>query len=138
MYNYFKENRVKVLVIPLILYWIILFIGTSIPADHITIAVELSDKLKHFGAYLVLSFLLSLNLHFQEKWLKVSIFYFIFAFIISIFYGVLDELHQLFIPNRSAELLDWIADTLGSVIGVLVSYVFIKIISNKKHKLETK
>jgi VanZ family protein len=32
-------------------------------------------------------------------------------------YGILDELHQLLIPGRTAEGLDMIADILGSILA---------------------
>ena len=34
--------------------------------------------------------------------------------------AALDELHQFFIPGRSAEVLDWAADTVGAVAGLTV------------------
>jgi VanZ family protein len=137
LYSYLKKNRIKFLLIPLILYWIALFIGTTLPSDHLNTILELSDKLKHFFAYLVLGTLLSLNLHFQEKWKAVSSFYLVFAFIICIFYGMVDELHQILVPNRSAEFLDWIADLLGSFFGVVISHLFLKIITRKEARIET-
>ena len=137
MYNYIKKKRIKLLLIPLILYWIILFIGTSLPADHLSSVIDISDKLKHFTAYTVLGFLLSLNFHFQEKWPKIVPFYFLFAFVVCVFYGIVDELHQILVPNRSAELLDWVADVLGSFFGVIISFLFLKIITSNKTGLET-
>jgi VanZ family protein len=35
-------------------------------------------------------------------------------------YGVTDEIHQVFVPGRSATVEDWVADTLGAVTGVLL------------------
>jgi len=137
LYNYISKNKVKILLIPLILYWIILFIGTSLPANSISNVFEISDKIKHFAAYLILAFLLSLNLHFQGKWNKIAANYLILTFIICTTYGVLDELHQIFIPNRFAEFYDWLADLLGSIIGVFFGYVFIRLIKNTKSSLET-
>ena len=32
-------------------------------------------------------------------------------------YGASDELHQAFVPGRSCDLLDWLADTLGGAAG---------------------
>ena len=34
--------------------------------------------------------------------------------------AALDELHQLFIPGRSAEVFDWLSDTLGAAAGLTV------------------
>ena len=39
------------------------------------------------------------------------------AVVISSLYGVSDEYHQLFVPGRTFEVLDMIADTIGSVVG---------------------
>jgi len=37
-------------------------------------------------------------------------------------WGALDEIHQLFTPNRSCDWRDWVADTAGALVGAL-SYI---------------
>ena len=32
-------------------------------------------------------------------------------------YGITDEVHQMFVPLRTVELLDWYADTAGALAG---------------------
>jgi VanZ family protein len=32
-------------------------------------------------------------------------------------YGVIDEVHQYFVPGRDCNVWDWIADTLGAILG---------------------
>lgn len=137
MYSFIKKNRIYALLIPLILYWIILFIGTSLPSDHVSGMIEVSDKLKHFGAYFILAFLLSLNLYFQERWKNLAFSPFIYAFLACTIYGVIDELHQILVPNRSAEFLDWLADLSGSFVGVIFSALFLKYIKKNNSGLET-
>jgi VanZ family protein len=39
------------------------------------------------------------------------------AIVISTLYGVSDEYHQLFVPGRSFDVLDMVADFIGSVAG---------------------
>ena len=39
------------------------------------------------------------------------------AVVISALYGVSDEYHQLFVPGRSFDVLDMLADALGSIAG---------------------
>ena len=126
MYKYLKKNRNWVLFFPLILYWIILFIGTTIPSDHLSNIVDIGDKLKHFSAYSILAFLLSLNLFFQEKWEYASKNYLAYTLMICFLYGAFDEIHQLLVPNRSAEFLDWFADISGSIVGSFFAYLFIQ------------
>lgn len=137
MYNYIKENRLKVLLIPLIVYWIILFIGTTLPSPQYVDVFQISDKIKHFGAYLILAVLLGLNLHFQEKWKVVAQNFLKYTFIICIVYGLIDELHQIFVPNRSGEFLDWVADLLGTIVGILIIKLFLSLIKNKSAQIET-
>ena len=40
----------------------------------------------------------------------------------STLYGVTDEIHQIFVPPRTAELADLAADAVGSVAAVVVLY----------------
>ena len=35
------------------------------------------------------------------------------------FYGITDELHQYFVPGRSADIADWYSDSIGSAIALL-------------------
>jgi VanZ family protein len=39
------------------------------------------------------------------------------AIVISSLYGVSDEYHQLFVPGRSFDVLDMVADIIGSIVG---------------------
>lgn len=54
-------------------------------------------------------------------------------------YSISDEIHQKFIPGRSAELRDVIIDSLGALTGILVCIVFLrlieKIVINIKEKI---
>ncbi len=74
------------------------------------------DKLFHALAYAVLGFLLlgSRQLSgngFNTAQVRSSI-------LIASLYGISDEFHQYFVPGRSADVWDWVADTLGAVIAV--------------------
>ena len=46
------------------------------------------------------------------------------ALIITIGYGAFDEIHQWFVPGRSAELADWYADSIGAFAGVAASWAW--------------
>ena len=46
--------------------------------------------------------------------------------VITSVYGALDEIHQMFIPGRFAEVLDWLADAAGAILGVLIISYLIK------------
>jgi VanZ family protein len=75
-----------------------------------------ADKVVHFGMYGMLGVLLA-RVGVLENWSRRRLV--LTAVMVSLF-GVLDELHQLFIPGRDAEVGDWLADTLGSASGFAV------------------
>jgi VanZ family protein len=41
----------------------------------------------------------------------------VLAVLLGILYGASDEVHQLFVPNRSSDVVDLLADTLGVMAG---------------------
>jgi VanZ family protein len=41
-------------------------------------------------------------------------------------YGAMDEIHQAFVPFRTATWLDWVADTAGAMIGALAARRFME------------
>lgn len=65
------------------------------------------DKLYHAGNFGVLAALLYPAT--GRAWLAV---------LIASLYGVSDEVHQAFVPGRSADALDWLADTVGALAAV--------------------
>jgi VanZ family protein len=71
-----------------------------------------TDKLAHFAAYTVLGVLLA---HGQVR-SRISV---LWPLLIGVVVGGLDELFQSTVPNRTAEVGDWIADSLGVGFGVL-------------------
>ena len=110
---------------PLVAYWIILFIATTLPATSMP-SFGVVDKVNHLLAYFILAILLFLTLLFQQKVplsLNKAAAY---ALIICSLYGMLDEVHQIFIPGRSAEFLDFLADACGALLGVLLMNYLVK------------
>lgn len=126
--------------LPLIIHWLTILTLTTLPAESLP-SVGFSDKIQHFLAFFVLGFLLYFNLIFQSKYksLKKSPFY--YSILISVVYALFDELHQLLVPNRSAEIMDFVADVSGSLVGTYIALIFFNyfkeiIINFLKIKLE--
>ncbi len=80
-------------------------------------SVSGGDFLLHMLEYGILGLLFSWAL-VNSGMKRRLVFY---VFLIGLFYGVTDELHQYFVPRRTASLLDLTADSLGSLLG---SYLF--------------
>ena len=125
MYSYLYKHRFYLINIPLIIYWIILFILTTLPGQ-MAVTLDVSDKIEHFGAYGLLSVFLYLNLSFQNRFKIFKKFPGTFTVVIASFYGLIDELHQLLVPGRSADVLDWLADFSGSLVAVLITGYLIR------------
>jgi VanZ family protein len=62
------------------------------------------DKLAHAFVFGVLATLLG---YATGRWRL--------ALIMTALYGLSDELHQSFVPNRSVDVTDWMADTIGAI-----------------------
>jgi VanZ family protein len=73
------------------------------------------DKVVHFTMYGVFAGLITLSLRQQRALLRLL---FVAVLAVSAF-GAADEWHQQFIPGRSVDVKDWMADSLGGVAGVL-------------------
>lgn len=55
------------------------------------------------------------------------------AAILSIAYGVTDEIHQMFVPGRSAEVADLAADAAGVVAAAVALWLWSRM--NRRHAL---
>ena len=119
MFEYLEKRKVWLIYIPLAIYWLILFTATSLPVERLP-SIGFSDKVNHFIAYFVLSVLVNLTLIYQRKSRSLFEKATMVTIIVCLFYGVADELHQILIPGRFAETLDWVADASGTIVGVLI------------------
>jgi VanZ family protein len=84
-----------------------------------TVGTELPiDKLEHLIAYTVLGFSIGLwiSADFWKRHFRIAV---LLVTIIGSAYGLTDEIHQYFTPNRSSDILDWTADTVGSFLGAM-------------------
>ena len=97
-------------------YLLLIFIESSIPGDKIPkVGFEFGDKVIHFMVYSVLYLLFFYSLKNQSKYVKLRKFAPEFSLLFTALYGITDEIHQYFVPNRSCELYDWLADTAGAL-----------------------
>ena len=130
MFEYLERNKIMLVYIPLVLYWIILFTATTLPGNQLP-NLGISDKIEHFSAFLILSVLLNLTLLFQRKSRLFFRYATILTIIICLLYGAVDEIHQLIIPGRSADIRDWLADSTGVFLGVFILNLIKNLINYK-------
>lgn len=97
----------------------LIFVVSSIPMTALPIGgVPFKDKGVHFVEFGVLGFLVMRAC--LMTWPRVAVLRVAtFAVGTTVLWGLLDELHQAYVPNRSAEAFDLLADALGAVCGVV-------------------
>jgi VanZ family protein len=104
--------------LPVVFYCTAIFVQSAYPSMARFQDVPFGDKYLHMAGYALLGMLFfrafrSVN---AENRIVMVILYSIFA---ATAYGVSDEMHQYFVPCRSADAMDVLADMVGSCIGVL-------------------
>ena len=102
-------------------YMILIFFLSSFPYSppQPEILKPVSATFKHFLEYIILGFLLFVSFRSSGKTRSNA---FILAFLAASFYGITDEFHQIFVPNRTASFLDIIADSAGGLVGAFLSF----------------
>lgn len=89
----------------------LIFTLSAQPADaYPEVRVPGADKIVHFGLYAPLGAALCHALGGRAGLAAVA----------GAVYGATDELHQAFVPGRSPDPLDVLADALGAVAGALL------------------
>ena len=80
------------------------------------------DKFQHLAAYAALALAAGLwpSLAF---WSRRPLIALLLTALVSSVYGVIDEVHQYFVPGRNCNVWDWLADTLGAVLGAAAMLV---------------
>ena len=79
---------------------------------------ENADKLMHFMMYIGLSCVITFNQRKSGKSLLLTAFTAVF---LSAAYGGVLELLQPFFPPRTCDLLDFIADAAGAIVGFIIT-----------------
>lgn len=81
------------------------------------------DKLLHFACFALLGalFLRAFNTTPIKHNLTLVL---ILSVLLSSLYGISDEIHQHFVPFRTADPMDVLADILGSIAGVYIYQKF--------------
>jgi VanZ family protein len=95
---------------PLVIAFLIL--AASHRPQLASTGIEGGDKVIHFAVYGLLA---TLVCRLGRGWRAAG-----WAFVVTAGFGATDEWHQSFVPGRSVELADWIADALGAGLAVVL------------------
>jgi len=105
-----------------------IFIFSSRPEVGVEQYFYGQDKVMHFVVYGIHGFLCLLTL--SDKILSLKFIQYFLALILSISYGIFNEIYQYFIPEREFSLGDILANSLGIITFLALIYIF----QNKKLK----
>lgn len=116
--------------LPLIAYCVFIFLQSSGPAPVELPRIPGLDKVLHAGGYGLLGILFYRA--YRSRWPSASGWATANASLISAaVYGFTDELHQSFVPSRTADPWDWLADTLGALLGIAAYGVLLPLWSRR-------
>ncbi|TFF94100.1 MAG: VanZ family protein [Promethearchaeota archaeon] len=107
-------------IIPAITVAVIIFYFSSIPnpvppTAKPSIEIDINTLL-HIAEFGLFSFLIAFG--FKQKTKNTYLTGF------GVFYAIVDEIHQYFVPNRYFDILDIIADSIGVILGFLGFMLF--------------
>ncbi|MEM9192721.1 MAG: VanZ family protein [Myxococcota bacterium] len=114
-----RARRSLVSWLPAVAYMALIWFVSSIDLGRVSVDfLPLRDKAVHFVEYAVLGFFVAYAVRMQwpdRPGVRRSAL----AFAITLAWGILDEFHQAFVPGRSGEVLDIVADGTGAVAGIV-------------------
>ena len=70
------------------------------------------DKLEHLSEFFILGLLMFLSFHFTRS-TRIRRYDWMLALYCSLLYALMDEVHQSFVPGRSPDMIDLLADGAG-------------------------
>ena len=109
--------------LPAIAWAAAIFIQSSMSyIDTPDLGFDMQDKLFHAIEYAILGFLLRRALVFQSNpflhrhagWLTI---------LIGSIYAISDEIHQFYVPGRSSDIGDVVADIVGIIFVVFIYFI---------------
>ena len=84
------------------------------------------DKLFHMMAFGVLGFLFMGSMKSTTSGYRIGQVWLVVVLVVL--YGLLDEFHQYFVPGRTVEIYDALADAAGALLGAWSMYYLVKIL----------
>jgi VanZ family protein len=106
-------------------FWtlLILFLSFKSPSNVPNITIQNADKVVHFMFYFVFVFLWYRYLFFIKKTKKMHVF---ILSVVAITIGILVEIGQgYFTATRQSDVFDIVANSLGTIAGIFVSFALL-------------
>jgi VanZ family protein len=118
----------KLIICYYVIYVLFLTYYSLTPQENI-FSENLWDKALHFFAYVFLVILIK-NVHIRLSYFSCLLICCNYSFII--------ECIQYYIPNRQLDVLDMLANLLGTVLGLIIYYLIVEKFFNKRSGVAAK
>jgi len=109
-----KHNRISWMIT--IIGGFLIFYISSLEFGPSVAGIGLLSILYHILAF----FCFAIFLFISSLKGKKNYFVFVLAFVFAVFYGALDEVHQIFVPGRVSSFSDVFSDTVGISLASLI------------------
>jgi VanZ family protein len=113
---------------PALVYMVLVFYLSSGPVTSPTLN-SIPDYYLHSAGYLLLSILVFWAVHQGFDPAKGDAEGYSLPLLITVLYGISDEMHQGFVPSRNSEVKDVVSDAAGALLGAALVFVFRSLIS---------
>ena len=114
--NWLEKNKVIPLVMVLQIAVFIFYVSSlTFESTQKTLGIE--SIVYHIGVFFAFAFFLNISLCRGNK------HFLIVCLLIALGYGVLDEIHQIFVPGRSASVFDVFLDFIGIVYASMIYFI---------------
>ncbi len=121
-----QQRRFAWLYLAPFLFYCLLIFSLSAQSDLASISpVVVPDKIAHLLEYAGFGFLLMRILRYLEPEAEY-VKHLIWVLTAALIYGLSDEIHQLYVPNREFSWMDLLADGAGGYIGARVWMILVK------------
>jgi VanZ family protein len=116
---------------------LIFFLSSRPPEYFPETHIPLADKIVHVLIYGVLGFFfaraLTSRYRLEVIWKRYR-GYLVASVLLTVLYGISDEYHQSFVPGRSVEVADVIADTIGGIFGACITVLYHRLLVRIKRR----
>lgn len=117
----------RILSTVLLSYWLLLVILTHVPAGFGPGGPPGSDKAAHFVAYSILAFLIAWTISARYR---ISSYAYARILLACMAYAIVDELTQIPVPGRMADVRDALADAAGAILGLAAHWLWQRLIDH--------
>jgi VanZ family protein len=118
--------------LPAVAWMVVIFALSSISGLRVSDDAEVDRPfrvLAHLGSYALLAALVLYAVVGLRRPRGAEL---LIAYAITVIYGLSDEIHQSFVPDRTGQVDDLAVDAIGGAIGIAVAYAVLAVLASRR------